>query len=109
MKKNPSSQSGLFNPRAFVAFTICFVGVLLAMVSFAAQRPRPATPTFGHPIISGIGGGGFEQGLRGDPSNANRLYTSAPGPLSSSPSWVCYALAGGRTVKGVVGGPVPER
>src|SRR2546426_11986298 len=80
MKKNPSSQSGLFNPRAFVAFTICFVGVLLAMVSFAAQRPRPATPTFGHPIISGIGGGGFLAGLRGGPSNAKRLFPNAPGP-----------------------------
>ena len=73
MKTKSSSQSGLFNPRAFAAFTLCSVGVLLAMASFAAQRPRPAPPTFGHPIISGIGGVGFEQGLRVDPSNPNRL------------------------------------
>ncbi|PYJ49756.1 MAG: hypothetical protein DME87_08430, partial [Verrucomicrobia bacterium] len=108
MKKNPSSQSGLFNPRAFVAFTICFVGVLLAMVSFAAQRPRPATPTFGHPIISGIGGVGFEQGLRVDPSNANRLYTSAPGSLSSDTSWIWHSLDGGKTFKWVVGATALE-
>src|SRR5438876_1262676 len=74
MKKNPSSQSGLFNPRAFVAFTLCCVGAMLAMVSFAAPRPRPAPLTFGHPIISGIGGVGFEQGLRLDPTNGGSIY-----------------------------------
>jgi hypothetical protein len=80
MKKNPSSQSGLFNPRAFVAFILCSVGVLLAMVSFAAP-PKHTPLTFGHPIITGIGGVGLEQGLRVDPSNPNRLYTSVPGSL----------------------------
>src|SRR5205823_14680210 len=97
MKKNPSSQSGLFNPRVFVAFTVCSIGALLAMVSFAAPRPRPAPPTFGHPIISGIGGGGFEQGLRVDPSNANRPYTSVPRPHSSVTSWILHPLDGGNT------------
>src|SRR2546430_14980276 len=103
MKKNLSSQSGLFNLRAFLAFTLCSAGVLLAMVSFAAPRPRPATPTFGHPIISGVGGVGFEQGLRVDPSNANRLYTIAPGSLSSVTSWFLHSLDGGETVKWGVG------
>jgi hypothetical protein len=41
MKKNPSSQSGLFNPRVLMAFTLCSVAALLAMASFAAPRPRP--------------------------------------------------------------------
>ncbi len=108
MKKNPSSQSGLFNPRVFVAFTVCSIGALLAMVSFAAPRPRPAPPTFGHPIISGIGGVGFEQGLRVDPSNANRLYTSVPGSLSSDTSWIWHSLDGGKTFKWVVGATVLE-
>ncbi len=103
MKKNPSSQSGLFNPRAFVAFTLCCVGAMLAMVSFAAPRPRPAPLTFGHPIISGIGGVGFEQGLRLDPSNANRLYSSVPGALSSDTSWIWHSLDGGKTFKWVIG------
>ncbi|HEU0040604.1 MAG TPA: hypothetical protein VFR76_15165, partial [Verrucomicrobiae bacterium] len=102
MKKNSSSQSGLFNPRVFVAFTLCSVGVLLAMVSFAAPRPRPAPPTFGHPIISGIGGVGFEQGMRVDPSNPNRLYTSVPGSLSSDTSWIWHSLDGGKSFKWVV-------
>ena len=108
MKKNPSSQSGLFNPRVFVAFTLCSVGVFLAMVSFAAPRPRPATTTFGHPIITGIGGVGFEQGLRVDPSNANRLYTSVPGSLSSDTSWIWHSLDGGKTFKWVVGATALE-
>ncbi len=102
MKKNSSLQSGLFNPRVFVAFTLCSVGVLLAMVSFAAPRPRPAPPTFGHPIISGIGGVGFEQGMRVDPSNPNRLYTSVPGSLSSDTSWIWHSLDGGKSFKWVV-------
>jgi hypothetical protein len=108
MKKNPSSQSGLFNPRVFVAFTLCSVGALLAMVSFAAPTSRRTTPTFGHPIISGIGGVGFEQGLRVDPSNANRLYTSAPGSLSSDTSWIWHSLDGGKTFKWVVGATALE-
>src|SRR5258705_7856435 len=108
MKKNPSSQSGLFNPRAFVAFTLFSVAALLAMASFAAPRPRPAPPTFGHPIISGIGGVGFEQGLRVDPSNGNRLYTSAPGSLSSDTSWIWHSLDGGKTFKWVVGATALE-
>ena len=88
MKKNSTSQSGLFNPRVFLAFTLCSVGVLLAAASFAGPKPKPGALTFGHPIISGIGGVGFEQGLRIDPSNPNRLYTSVPGSLSSDTSWI---------------------
>src|SRR5712691_3457736 len=102
MKKKSPSQSGLFNLRAFLAFTLCSVGALLAMLSFAAPA---STPTFGHPIISGIGGVGFEQGLRVDPSSpdpiSNRLYTSAPGSLSSDTSWVWHSLGGGDTETGV--------
>src|SRR4030081_1291241 len=108
MKKNPSSQSGLFNPRAFVALTLCSIGGLLAMVSFAEPTSIRTTPTFGHPIISGIGGVGFEQGLRVDPSNANRLYTSAPGSLSSDTSWIWHSLDGGKTFKWVVGATALE-
>src|SRR5436190_7286366 len=100
MKKNPS-QSGFINPRAFLVFTLCSVGALLAVVSFAAPPPRPAPPSFGHPIISGIGGVGFEQDLRLDPSNPNRLYTSAPGSLSSDTSWIWQSLDGGLTFKWV--------
>jgi PKD repeat protein len=44
MKKNLSSQSGFFNPRAFVAFTLCSAGVLLAMLSLAST-PSSGTLT----------------------------------------------------------------
>jgi hypothetical protein len=72
------------------------------------RRPLPArpfvlppvnTPTFGHPVISGIGGTGFEEDLRLDPSNPNRLYTSVPGTLSADTSWIWRSLDGGRTFK----------
>jgi hypothetical protein len=81
---------------------------LLGAASFAAPKPRPAALTFGHPIISGIGGVGFEQGLRVDPSNANRLYTSAPGSESSDTSWIWHSLDGGKTFKWVVGATALE-
>src|SRR5438094_614764 len=77
MKKNPSSQSGLFNPRAFMAFTLCSVGALLAMVSFAAPRPRPAPLTFGHPIISGVPDAVVDRqwyAFDGDPTNGGSIY-----------------------------------
>src|SRR5207247_1759282 len=102
MKKNPTSQSAFFYSRVVVALTLCFVGVLLAAASFSAPTSGTATSIFGHPIISGIGGVGFEQGLRIDPSNPNHLYTSVPGSLSSDTSWVWHSLDGGKTFKWVV-------
>jgi hypothetical protein len=39
MRKNPGFQSGLINPRVLFAFALCSVGVLLAMLSFAANPP----------------------------------------------------------------------
>jgi hypothetical protein len=48
MKTNPASESAVFNPRAFLAFTLCCVGVSLAMVSMADAPPAgvltPANP-----------------------------------------------------------------
>src|SRR5437764_13921332 len=102
MKKHSTSQSAFFYSRVVVALTLCSVGVLLAAASFAGPKPKPAALTFGHPIISGIGGVGFEQGLRVDPSNPSRLYTSVPGSLSSDTSWIWHSLDGGKTFKLVV-------
>src|SRR2546422_4523301 len=42
MKKNPNSQSGIFNPRVLLAFTLCSVGVFLAALGFAAVPPTSA-------------------------------------------------------------------
>jgi hypothetical protein len=69
----------------------------------APKPPLPGSITFGHPIIAGIGGTGFEESIRIDPTNPNRIYTSAPGSLSADTSWVWHSLDGGRTFKWVVG------
>src|SRR5438105_4887870 len=39
MKKNPTSQSGLFNPRALIATALCLLGAMFAMFSFASTPP----------------------------------------------------------------------
>ena len=63
----------------------------------------PTTPRFGNPVISGIGGLGFEESIRIDPANPDRIYTSAPGTASADTSWIWHSLDGGKTFKWVVG------
>ncbi len=58
-------------------------------------------PTFGHPVISGIGGFGFEQNLRVDPTDPTRLYTSVPGSAAANTSWIWRSLDTGKTFKWV--------
>ena len=68
----------------------------------SVAAPAPGTvPTFGHPVMSGIQGVGFEVDLRLDPSNPNRIYQSAPGSESSDTSWIWHSLDGGLTFKWV--------
>jgi len=64
--------------------------------------------TFGQPTISGIQGVGFEQDLRLDPTNANRVYTSVPGALSSDTSWIWHSEDGGKTFKWVTAATAKE-
>jgi len=73
------------------------------VVSATSAAPVPGTPTFGHPVISGIGGTGFEESIRIDPTNPDRIYTSAPGTASADTSWIWHSLDGGKTFKWVVG------
>src|SRR3954463_13696864 len=73
------------------------------VVSATSAALAPGTPTFGHPVISGIGGTGFEESIRIDPTNPDRIYTSAPGSASADTSWVWHSLDGGKTFKWVVG------
>jgi hypothetical protein len=117
MRKQNDAQTAFSNPRIFTAFLLCSTGVMLAAFSFGTPTTQDrqtsalattSTPTFGHPIISGIGGVGFEQDLRVDPSNTNRLYTSVPGALSSDTSWIWHSLDGGKTFKWVVGATALE-
>jgi hypothetical protein len=56
MKKKSASESGLFRPRIFLAFTLCSTGILLAMFTLAAPAPAQRTArqnisTF-QPIVS---------------------------------------------------------
>ena len=111
MQKKFASESGIFHPRIFVAFILCLMAAFLAVLTIAGPAPLPprgpaataATPTFGHPIISGIGGTGFEQAIRTDPTDPNRIYTSSPGTASADTSWIWHSLDGGKTFKWVVG------
>lgn len=64
-----------------------------------------SAPTFGNPTISGVQGTGFEQGLRVDSSG--RVYTSSPGSLSSTVSYINRSLDGGQTFKWVPGAVQP--
>jgi len=43
MQKNTTSQSGIFNLRVLLAFTLCSVGALLAMLSLGATPPVETT------------------------------------------------------------------
>jgi len=50
MQKNPNSQSGIFNSRVLLAFSLCSVGGLLGLVALTHAEPRSlslggATPT----------------------------------------------------------------
>jgi len=61
----------------------------------------PNAPTFGHPVISGIGGFGYEENLRLDPTDPTRIYTSVPGSAAANTSWIWHSLDTGKTFKWV--------
>jgi hypothetical protein len=94
-----------------------FVLFVLAVALCLAVAPAVFTPTgadgtaaitFGQPTISGIQGVGFEQDLRLDPTDQNRVYTSVPGALSSDTSWIWHSRDGGKTFKWVTAGTAKE-
>ncbi|MGH7764441.1 MAG: hypothetical protein ACREOM_08500 [Candidatus Dormibacteraceae bacterium] len=97
--------------RPFVRRLLALGGGLALVATFpAASVPIVASaatvvPTFGNPTISGVQGTGFEQDLRIDRSG--RVYTSAPGSLSSSASYINRSLDGGQTFKWVPGAVQP--
>ena len=90
-----------FDVRPKTAAETAALSVALPAPNLATVLP-PNTPTFGQPVISGIGGLGFEESIRLDPTDPNRIYTSAPGTLSANTSWVWHSLDGGKTFKWVV-------
>ncbi len=68
----------------------------------AIAQPADA-PTFGEPIISGIGGFGYEENLRLDPTDPTRIYTSVPGSAAADTSWIWGSVDTGKTFKWVPG------
>src|ERR1700730_10014041 len=105
MKKNPTSKSGLFNPRVLLAFALCSVGVLLAMYSFAGMpssgakgRPSTSAPSLAGPTTNLSNGITFDHATWNDPirmvgepdididSNGG-IYVSGPGGSTTQASW----------------------
>ena len=91
-----------------VAVSLSVAGIGLLLFSWTFAEAQSTAPTFGQPTITGIQGVGFEQDLRLDPTNANRVYTSVPGSLSSDTSWIWHSEDGGKTFKWVVAGTAKQ-
>src|SRR3984893_6195568 len=82
---------------------------MVALLSLAGVPQSLAqTPTFGQPTISGIQGVGFEEDIRLDPTNPNRVYMSVPGSLSSDTAWIWHSEDGGKTFKWVIAATAKE-
>jgi hypothetical protein len=85
--------------------------LVIALALILAVSPSvfaQAKPTFGQPTISGIQGVGFEEDIRLDPTNPNRVYLSVPGSLSSDTSWIWHSEDGGKTFKWVTAATAKE-
>src|SRR5438445_10234753 len=91
-----------------LASALCLVFAPAIFTPTLADEGGTARITFGQPTISGIQGVGFEQDIRLDPTNANRVYTSVPGSLSSDTSWIWHSEDGGKTFKWVGAGIAKE-
>jgi len=91
-----------------IAVAVCLAVAPAVFKPTGADESGTAAIVFGQPTISGIQGVGFEQDLRLDPTNANRVYTSVPGSLSSDTSWIWHSEDRGRTFKWVTAGTAKE-
>ena len=81
MKTKIHSQSGIFNPRILVAFAFGSVGVLLAMVSFAANSPGGMKT----PSASSAGASAFGHAV---PLKGNAAALASSMPLAPTrPAW----------------------
>src|SRR6266852_8447921 len=94
------------NKTANSRFVVFLVFVALTILPFSPAQAQ--APTFGQPTISGIQGVGFEQDIRLDSRNANRVYTSVPGSLSSDTSWIWHSEDAGKTFKWFIAGIAKE-
>jgi uncharacterized repeat protein (TIGR01451 family) len=111
MKKNPTFQFGLFNPRVLFAFAFCSVGVLLAMLSFAttdASAPAVAAPPGFHAAVTAAGSGNGSESYVGipfvGPRTGNRVLAWQVGArYNISPDGVNWNFASAQ-IPGTSGG-----
>lgn len=98
-------------PRRGWGSRLLMAGLLAAATPSAGpgsglQAMAAGDVTFGNPTISGIQGTGFEQDIRID--SRGRIYTSAPGTLSSGTSYLYRSLDRGQTFKWVPAAVQPQ-
>jgi hypothetical protein len=101
MRKNPDSQSGLFNPRTLIAVALCLLGTSFGWLSFASNPSlgtvSPSSPTLTYdagPFIganqSPLGAGQLDVGPRCDvefPCDSFDLTVSVPaGYIAANPN-----------------------
>src|SRR4051812_18336899 len=67
-------ESGFYNPRVFSAFVLCFGGVLLALISFAAPTPAPSKPKAQAAPATGFG-----------PTVSRSVFNTVSAPVRSMP------------------------
>jgi dockerin type I repeat protein len=77
MKTNPTSQSGLFNPRTLIALVLCTLGASFGWLSFAATPPNGTITDTSGPV--NYSAGPF--------FNPNAFGNSIPGECDPDPSF----------------------
>ena len=92
MQKNSASQSGVFNPRVLLAFSLCSIGVSLAMLSFASGT---STNVFGGPDPTIPGAPRYQvftSGLNPGPGEFNIGFNPATGHIMVMNSGPIYRI-----------------
>src|SRR5438045_730361 len=83
MNKHPTSESGIFTPRAFLAFILCLTGVSLSMLSFAAAPSKAARSLkLSNSATTSTNSAAAPETAPQTPTTAGmpRYYNYAPGP-----------------------------
>src|SRR5436309_15502842 len=96
--RRPLRMSGFINPRVFVAFVLCSIGALLAMLSFAGIPSNRMTsalalatiPGFHAPVTMPQSNGGSEPSLAISNNGVRYVSWQLPGEFASSPDGVNF-------------------
>src|SRR5437870_12596984 len=89
--KNPNSQSGIFVPRALIAFALCSSGVLLSMFSVAAtplseleSSPSPKPVATFNALLAARASLSFEERVAGQRAIEEVYWRHRPSDSSTS-------------------------